>query len=61
MITEVLQKSRKPLRPGELRDRVLAAGYPTSAKPESFYVAVFNTAKKIPGVIKNKSGFRLKK
>lgn len=59
VIEEVLKNRKKPLRPAELRDRVLAAGYETRAKPESFYVAVFNTAKKIPGVLKTKEGFRL--
>jgi len=61
VIREVLEKSKKRLRPGELRDRVLDAGYQTRAKPSSFYVSVFSTAKKIPGIDKTKAGFALPK
>ena len=58
-ISEILKKSRKPMRPIDLKNRVLAAGYKTSAKPQSFYTAVFNTAKQIPGIVKTREGFRL--
>ena len=58
-ISEILKKSRKPMRPIDLKNRVLAAGYKTSAKPQSFYTAVFNTAKQLPGVVKTRDGFSM--
>jgi hypothetical protein len=58
-ISEILKKRRKPMRPIDLKNRVLAAGYKTSAKPQSFYTAVFNTAKQIPGIVKTREGFSL--
>ena len=63
LITDVLKKSRKALRPGVLRDRVLDGRRvrDDGPSPQAFYVAVFNTAKKIPGVEHTKDGFRLKK
>ncbi len=58
-IAEVLSSNRGPLRPIELKNKILAAGYKTSAKPQSFYTAVFNTAKKLPGVVKTRDGFSM--
>ncbi len=60
-ITDVLLEASEPLRPKDLRDRVLEAGYITQARDDSFYIAVFNTAKKVPGIIKSKAGFSLNK
>ena len=40
-------------------NKVLAAGYKTSAKPQSFYTAVFNTAKQLPGIVKTRAGFSM--
>lgn len=60
-ILDVLAKSKKPLRPVELKDKVLQSGYATNATPQSFYIAVFNTAGKEPGVIKTQEGYRLRK
>ncbi len=60
VILEVLKASKRPLRPVELRDRVLDAGYQTTAKPISFYTAVFNAARQDPEVAKTVGGFQLK-
>ena len=58
-IVEVLSSNRGPLRPIELKNKILAAGYKTSAKPQSFYTAVFNTAKQLPGIVKTRDGFSM--
>ena len=58
-IAEVLSSNRGPLRPIELKNKILAAGYKTSAKPQSFYTAVFNTAKQLPGIVKTRDGFSM--
>lgn len=58
-IAEVLSSNRGPLRPIELKNKVLAAGYKTTAKPQSFYTAVFNTAKQLPGIVKTRDGFSM--
>ena len=58
-IAAVLSSDRGPLRPIELKNKVLAAGYKTSAKPQSFYTAVFNTAKQLPGIVKTRAGFSM--
>ena len=58
-IAEVLSSNSGPLRTIELKNKVLAAGYKTSANPQSFYTAVFNTAKKLPGVVKTRDGFSM--
>ena len=55
-IREVLAQSDRPLKPVELKDAVLVHGYQTSAKPASFYTAVFNTAGKDPAIRKNEEG-----
>ena len=60
-ILKVLGRNKKPLKPIELRDKVLASGYATSATPQSLYTAVFNTARKERGISKTKEGFQLKK
>jgi hypothetical protein len=59
-ILQVLRGRTVPVKPIELVNLVLASGYPTSAKPQSFYIAVFNTAKKEPAVKKSKAGFELR-
>ena len=58
-IIEVLKGARKPLKPVELRDGVLAAGYPLK-NPKTLYTSVFSTAKKSPQVKKTGDGFSLK-
>lgn len=60
-IVDVLKKTKKPLKPVELRDRVMTSGYATTATPQSLYTAVFNTARKDPGISKTKEGFQLTK
>ena len=60
-IVEVLRRSKRPLKPKDLRDRILASGYQTSAQPRSFYITVFMTANKHPSVINTDDGFRLRK
>jgi hypothetical protein len=60
-IVDVLAKSKTPLGAGALRDKVLAAGYQTRAKPHSFYTAVYNTANQGTGIVRTKDGFRLRK
>ena len=59
-IVAVLKRSKSPLKAKEIRDRVLASGYETSATAKSFYVSVFTTATTAPGVKKTKAGFALK-
>lgn len=60
-IVEVLSRHKNPLKPAELRDKVLKSGYSTSATPKSFYISIFTTAGKHPSVVKTKRGFRLRK
>ncbi len=59
-IVEVLKASKTPLKPIVLRDKVLDAGYLTTATPQSFYTAIFNTATNEPGVVNTAFGFQLK-
>lgn len=59
-ILAVLSKVKGPLKPIELRDRVLKSGYKTTATPQSIYTAVFNTARKEPSITKTGEGFQLK-
>ena len=60
-IVDVLKANRGPLKPVELRDKVLESGYLTTATAQSFYTAVFNTARNEPSVAKTPGGFQLKK
>ena len=57
VILSVLAKRSGPVAPKELRELVLKAGYPTKSDLKNFYVTVYNTAKKTPGVVKTKDGF----
>jgi hypothetical protein len=59
-ILSVLARNKGPLKPVILRDKVLEAGYKTAATSQSFYTAVFNTARKEPGITKTSAGFQLK-
>ncbi len=61
VIVEVLEKSSEPLGAGALRDRVLKAGYETTATRQSFYTAVYNTATKEPSIKKTGAGFQLRR
>ncbi|MGQ9590054.1 MAG: hypothetical protein ACUVYA_07145 [Planctomycetota bacterium] len=56
---EVLEKAKKPLAPFELRDAVIAAGYPVKDKTV-LYTTVFSTAKADPTIRKTKEGFALR-
>lgn len=58
-IREVLAHARRPVAPIELRNAVLASGYPTKS-PKTLYSAVFAAAKADPRVRKTQNGFRLK-
>ena len=60
-IVDVLARSKTPLGAGALRDKVLAGGYQTRAKPHSFYTAVYNTANQDVAILRTKDGFRLRK
>ncbi|MBN1441213.1 MAG: hypothetical protein JXA90_00825, partial [Planctomycetes bacterium] len=60
-IVKVLKSAGKPLRPIDLCRKVLDAGYKSKATAESFYTAVFSTAKKEPMVQKLDKAFALKK
>jgi|SRR5690606_25724867 len=59
-VGEVLQKVGQPVRPRDLTKLVLQAGYETSAKPESFYTAVFTAARAHPDVVNTENGFLYK-
>jgi hypothetical protein len=58
-IREVLRKARGPVAPVDLRDAILASGYPTKS-PRTLYSAIFATAKADPRVKKTQSGFELR-
>jgi hypothetical protein len=58
-IREVLRKARRSVSPVDLRDAILASGYPTKS-PKTLYSAVFATAKADPRVKKTASGFALR-
>jgi hypothetical protein len=58
-IREVLRKARRPVAPVELRDAILASGYPTKS-PKALYSAVFAAAKADPRVKKTSAGFELR-
>ena len=58
-IRSVLKAAKKTLAPVELRNGVMAAGYPNK-NPKTLYTAIFATAKKDPTVKKTKEGFSLK-
>lgn len=60
-ILGVLGKTKRPVKPVDLRDKVLQSGYATAATPQSLYTAVFNTARKEPAIVKTKEGFQLRK
>lgn len=57
-ILEVLKSSRRPLAPYELRDAVIAAGYPVKNKA-TLYTTIFTTAKADKRIRKTKDGFSL--
>lgn len=58
-IHEVLKSSKRPLAPVELRNRIIAAGYPVK-NPKTLYSALFAATKTDPRVKKTKKGFSLK-
>ncbi len=59
-IVAVLKRSKGPLKPGVLRDRVLASGHETTATPQNFYTSVWVAANGTPGVKNTKAGFELR-
>ena len=59
-IVDVLSKAKAPVKGAELRDRVLAGTYETSATPENFYTSVYNTARVEPRIKKTDAGFELR-
>lgn len=59
LMHEVLGKAKKPLAPFQLRDAVIAAGYPVKDKTV-LYTTVFATAKADPKIRKTKEGFSLR-
>ena len=60
-IVEILEKTKKPIGAGVLRDKVLKEGYQTTATPHSFYTAVYNTANQDSDIVRTEGGFILKK
>ena len=58
-IREVLARAKRPVAPIDLRNAVLASGYPTKS-PKTLYSAVFAAAKADPRVKKTEDGFQLR-
>ncbi len=58
MIYEALKSAKRTLAPYELRDAVVAAGYPVKDKA-TLYTTVFTTAKADKRIRKTKEGFSL--
>ncbi len=56
----MLSKTKGPLKPGVLRDKVLASGYETTSTPQNFYTSVWVAANGAPEVKKTKGGFQLR-
>ena len=55
LIHEALAKAKTPLKPVELTDAVIAAGYPHTTK-QILYTAIFTAVKKDPQVKKSSEG-----